>query len=311
MDSAQPACCVSENETTSDNHVLFDQSGPEWPTVTKTNDTIKLIQQLVDEECAADAGCETEELCLSVVVPVYNERRWLHAILERIRAVPIAKEIILIDDCSTDGTRDILKDIEREAASAQAAIDAGKQTPQTGLPLNRIRVAFHEKNQGKGASLRTGFALATGQIVIIQDADLEYSPSDYPQLIQPIVDGRADVVFGSRYLGQARPVLNFWHCQVNRLLTTISNIFTGLNLTDMETCYKVFRTPVLQEIAKDLKSDRFGFEPEISARLARRKLRIFEVPISYSPRTYEEGKKITWRDGIDAIARIVWFRFAK
>lgn len=311
MDSARPACCVSETDGRSDDHVLFNQADTELPSGTRAGDTILMIQQLVDDECAVDAGCEAEELCLSVVVPVYNERRWLRTILARIQAVPIAKEIILVDDCSTDGTRDILKEIERESAATLAETGTATTPQPAGLPRNRIRVTYHEKNQGKGASLRTGFALATGQIVIVQDADLEYSPSDYPQLVQPIIDGRADVVFGSRYLGQARPVLNFWHCQINRLLTTISNIFTGLNLTDMETCYKVFRTPVLQEIAKDLKSDRFGFEPEISARVARRKLRIFEVPISYSPRTYEEGKKITWRDGIDAIARIVWFRFAK
>ena len=297
---------VSSNRSDWDNHVLGEQMESAWPTSSRASDTIALIQKVVDNECAAEDTGLGSGLCLSVVIPVYNERRWLRTVLEKVRAVPVAKEIILVDDCSTDGTRDILKEIEQESDQADGLPD-GEFPPS----FNRIRVVYHERNRGKGASLRTGFALATGNIVIVQDADLEYSPTDFPQLLQPILDGRADVVFGSRYLGQARPVLNFWHCQINRLLTILSNMFTGLNLTDMETCYKVFRTPVLREIAPELKSDRFGFEPEISARVARRKLRVYEVPVSYFPRTYAEGKKITWKDGVDALARIVWFRFAK
>jgi glycosyltransferase involved in cell wall biosynthesis len=221
------------------------------------------------------------DLTLSVVVPVYNERATLREIVRRIREVPIRKEILLVDDGSTDGTRDILKELESD---------------------EDIRVLYHEKNRGKGAALRTGFAGATGDIVIIQDADLEYDPAEYYKLIQPIVEDQADVVYGSRFSGsEPHRILYFWHYVGNRFLTLLSNIFTNLNLSDMETCYKVFRREVIQGIAPTLKQDRFGFEPEITAKVARRRYRLYEVTISYFGRTYEEGKKIGWRDGLKAL----------
>jgi glycosyltransferase involved in cell wall biosynthesis len=211
-------------------------------------------------------------LKISVVVPVYNEKATLDEIVRRIRAVDIPKEIILVDDGSTDGTRELL-----------AALDRG----------NDVRVILHERNRGKGAAVRTGFAQATGDVVLIQDADLEYDPDQYHRLIQPIVEGVADVVYGSRFLplGPHR-VLYFWHSVGNRALTMLSNIFTDLNLTDMETCYKVFRREVIQAILPTLKEDRFGVDPELTAKIARRKFRIYEVGISYFGRTYQEGKKI-------------------
>lgn len=215
-------------------------------------------------------------LRISVVVPVYNEKDTLLEIVRRVRAVPIPKEIILVDDASTDGTRELLANLDRG---------------------NDVRVILHERNQGKGAALRTGFAHATGDIVIIQDADLEYDPDQYPRLIQPIVEGVADVVYGSRFLptGPHR-VLYFWHQVGNRALTMLSNIFTDLNLTDMETCYKVFRREVIQGILPTLKENRFGCDPELTAKIARRKCRVYEVGISYFGRTYQEGKKIGLRD---------------
>jgi len=225
---------------------------------------------------------------LSVVVPVFNELQWVREIVRRIRAVPIPTEIILIDDFSTDGTREILKELEKDAD---------------------IRVYFHDKNRGKGAALRTGFAAATGDVVLVQDADLEYDPAEYPRLIQPIIDGRADVVFGSRFIGENHRVLYFWHYVANKCLTMLSNFFTNLNLTDMETCYKVFRREVIQGIT--LKSNRFGFEPEVTAKIAKKKnpaWRIYEIPISYSGRTYEEGKKIRAKDGINALYCIIRYR---
>jgi glycosyltransferase involved in cell wall biosynthesis len=232
---------------------------------------------------------------LSVVVPVFNERTSIREILRRIQSVRIPKEIILIDDFSTDGTRDILREIERE-----------QQTEDS----TEIRVLFHERNRGKGAALRTGFEHVTGSIVIVQDADLEYDPAEYPQLIAPIIDGRADVVYGSRFIGETHRVLNYHHYVGNKLLTTFSNLFTGLNLTDMETCYKVFRREALDAIAPTLKSNRFGFEPEVTAKIAKRGLRVYELPISYSGRDYSEGKKITWKDGFQALWCIIRFRFS-
>jgi len=215
---------------------------------------------------------------LSVVIPVYNEKDTILEIHDRVRAVPIEKEIILVDDYSTDGTRDILKGLTDEAT----------------------RVIFHNCNLGKGAALRTGFKNATGDIVIIQDADLEYDPAQYPKLIQPILEGKADVVYGSRFVtGDYRRVLFYWHMLGNKFLTWLSNMFTNLNLTDMETCYKVFRREVLERIT--VEEDRFGFEPEITAKVAKLKVRIYETGISYSGRTYEEGKKIGWKDGVRAI----------
>jgi glycosyltransferase involved in cell wall biosynthesis len=232
-----------------------------------------------------------DPLRLSVVIPVYNEEKTLRVLVDRVRAVPIRKEILLIDDCSKDRTRDVLKALEAEGGADD---------------FNRIRVFFHDVNQGKGGALKTGFAQVQGDIVIIQDADLEYDPAEYPRLLQPIIADKADVVFGSRFLGdQAHRVLYYWHYLGNRFLTTLSNCFTNLNLTDMETCYKVFRRPVIDEITPLLVQKRFGFEPEITARVARRRLRIYEISVSYSGRTYAEGKKIGWKDGFQALWCIV------
>jgi len=222
---------------------------------------------------------------LSVVIPVYNEAATIESLLDRVRSVPVDKELVVVDDCSTDGTRDRLAALQ-----------------QRGDP--DLRIVFHEVNRGKGAALRTGFGAATGDVVIIQDADLEYDPFEYPKLMQPIVDGKADVVYGSRFAGgESHRVLYFWHSLGNKFLTLLSNAFTNLNLTDMETCYKVFRRDVLQRI--QLEEDRFGFEPEVTAKVARLGVRIYEVGISYAGRTYEEGKKIGWKDGVRAIWCII------
>jgi len=217
---------------------------------------------------------------ISVVIPCYNERTTLEPLLQRVRGSGVSDlEIIVVDDCSTDGTRELL----RERLEKQVE-----------------RVIYHERNQGKGAALRTGFAAATGEIVLVQDADLEYDPQDYLRLLRPILDGRADVVFGTRFSGgEAHRVLYFWHSVGNRFLTLFSNAMTNLNLTDMEVCYKVFRREVLQQIR--IEEDRFGFEPEITAKVAKQGCRVFEVGISYSGRTYHEGKKIGWRDGVRAV----------
>ena len=227
---------------------------------------------------------------LSVVIPVFNECETLEEIIQTVRDVDVGldKEIVIVDDCSLDGTRDLLKKLDEEHAD--------------------LNISFHEVNQGKGAALRTGFKKATGDIILIQDADLEYDPSEYPQLLSPILKGRADVVFGSRFLGGgAHRVVFFWHFIGNRFLTMLSNMMTNLNLTDMEVCYKVFKKEVLAKI--EIKESRFGFEPEITAKIARGKWRIYEVPISYYGRTYDEGKKITWRDGCSALRCIIKYRF--
>jgi glycosyltransferase involved in cell wall biosynthesis len=217
---------------------------------------------------------------LSVVIPCYNEKNTVRNIVEAVKASPVPDmEIIIVDDCSVDGTKEILRN------EIEPLVD---------------KIIYHVINKGKGAALRTGFKHATGDIVIIQDADLEYNPQEYPQLISPIVEAKADVVYGSRFIGgQVRRVLYFWHMVGNRFLTLLSNMFTNLNLTDMETCYKVFRREVIQEI--DIRENRFGFEPEITAKIAHKKLRVYEIGITYSGRTYEEGKKINWKDGLKAI----------
>ena len=224
---------------------------------------------------------------LSIVIPVYNEREWVAELVRRVLEQPFRMELILIDDGSTDGTRDILPTLAEEHEA--------------------VRVLMHDVNQGKGAALRTGFADAKGDVIVIQDADLEYDPRDYGKLLEPILDGRADVVYGSRFLGGPHRVLNYHHYIANRSLTALSNALTNLNLTDMETCYKVFRREVIDGMK--LTSDRFGFEPEFTARVAQARLKIYEVPISYSGRDYDEGKKITWRDGVAALWIIFRSRF--
>lgn len=226
---------------------------------------------------------------LSVIIPVYNEKNTIEEIIRRVEDVEISleKEIIVVDDCSQDGTRKILEKLNSP----------------------RVKIYFHSKNQGKGAALKTGFSKAEGDIILIQDADLEYDPREYPRLLEPILDGRADAVYGSRFLGGPHRVLFFWHYVGNKLLTTFSNMLSNLNLTDMETCYKAFKKELLAHIK--LKSKRFGFEPEITIKLAKLKCRIYEVPISYSGRDYSEGKKIGWKDGMAALFHIIRFKFFK
>ena len=255
------------------------------------------------------AGCRQlgfyafpEDFVLSVVIPVYNERETLLDLVERVKSVPVDKELILVDDGSTDGTRDLLSQLQEQVAADSA--DMGEERSQR--TLNRIRVIFHEENQGKGAAVRTGFLQAQGAVVLVQDADLEYDPNEYPRLLQPILEDKADVVYGSRFLGdQPHRVLYFWHYLGNKFLTMLSNCFTNLNLTDMETCYKLFRREIIQDIAPTLKQNRFGFEPEVTAKVAKRRCRIYEMSISYSGRTYEQGKKIGWKDGVQALYCIV------
>jgi len=221
------------------------------------------------------------------VVPVYNEIRTIEKILFRLQSLDLEKEIILVDDGSTDGTREFLRDLQKRG------VEEG------------IKIVFHDLNYGKGAALRSGFRHVSGELVVIQDADLEYDPAEYPKLMQPILDGRADVVYGSRFLGGPHRVLYFWHYLGNRLLTLLCNMASNLNLSDMETCYKMFRSEILKSI--NFKSNRFGFEPEFTIKVARKKYRIYEVPVSYHGRTYLEGKKITWKDGVASIYSIVRF----
>src|SRR6267154_605943 len=230
---------------------------------------------------------------VSVVIPVYNERAFIEEVLLRVQASPIDKEIILVDDKSTDGTRALLEDFDK--AKSEGKREVLVQNGKARLSLGNIRFLFQPQNSGKGAALRSGFAAATGDIVLVQDADLEYDPRDYGKLLEPILEEKADVVYGSRFLGGPQRVHYFWHYAGNKLLTLLSDMLTNLKLTDMETCYKVFRREVLQSIT--LKSNRFGFEPECTAKIAKGNWRIYEVPISYAGRTYAEGKKITWRDG--------------
>lgn len=216
---------------------------------------------------------------LSIIIPCYNENNTIQELLQAVKASPVSeREIIIVDDGSKDGTRDTLRQLNDD----------------------EVKIIFHEHNQGKGAALRTGFTAATGDICIVQDADLEYDPQEFPIVIQPILDGKADVVFGSRFQsGRPHRVVYFWHRVGNGLLTLMSNFFTDLNLSDMETCYKAFRREVIQSI--EIRENRFGFEPEVTAKIAKMNLRIYEVGISYYGRTYEEGKKIGWRDGFRAI----------
>lgn len=221
------------------------------------------------------------EILLSIIIPCFNERGTIEEIIKKVKETPYIKEIIIVDDGSKDGTKEFLEKIEDD----------------------EIRVFFHEKNRGKGAAIRTALSHARGKIVLIQDADLEYDPKEYPKLLAPILEGKADVVYGSRFLCGPHRVLYFWHFLGNKFLTFISNLFTNLNLSDMETGYKVFKREALEGIK--IESDRFGFEPEITAKISKKGLRIFEVPISYYGRRYEEGKKITWKDGIFAIFSII------
>lgn len=253
----------------------------------RESDRLALLQQLLGDGICRQLGIYRlpDGFKLSVVVPCYNERHTIEEIVRRIKDIPIPKEIIIVDDASRDGTRDVL----------------------AGMPPDEeVRILYHDRNRGKGAALKTGFANATGDVVLVQDADLEYDPAEYPRLIQPIVEGKADVVFGSRFLGdRSHRVLYYWHYLGNQFLTLLSNAFTNLNLTDMETCYKVFRRELIADIVPTLKQDRFGIEPELTAKVARRNARIYEIAISYSGRTYKEGKKIGWRDGVKALWCIV------
>jgi len=236
-------------------------------------------------------------MILSIVIPVYNERAFIEELLLRVQAVQLKKEILVIDDGSTDGTRLLLQEFEK--AQSEGRRDVPVHNGRSNLPLQNIRFLFQGRNRGKGAAVRRGFEAATGDIVLVQDADLEYDPQDYEKLLAPIFDGRADVVYGSRFLGGPQRVHYFWHYAGNRFLTLLSDMLTNLKLTDMETCYKVFRREVIQDIK--FKSDRFGFEPECTAKIAKGNWRVYEVPISYSGRTYAEGKKITWRDGVSTL----------
>ena len=251
---------------------------------------------------------------LSIVIPIYNEVASLKELLQQVANIEIGmkKELILVDDFSTDGTRDILKEIEDIQENSD---DISRYLTTTEMPINEntentdeisVKIFYHDLNKGKGATLRTGFQHITGEITLIQDADLEYDPKDYPQLLQPILNGEADVVYGSRFMeGKQTGLMRSY--LANQFLTTLANIVNGTKLTDMETCYKVMWTSILSEIS--LYSDRFGFEPEITAKLAKRKCKIVEVPISYRGRDYHEGKTVSWKDGIAAIFHILRFRF--
>lgn len=227
---------------------------------------------------------------LSIIIPVYNEEATIENVIRSVSAVPIPlrREIVVVDDFSTDGTRDLLSRLQAPAGTS-------------------LRVLMHDQNRGKGAAIRTGLAQVTGDIVLVQDADLEYDPRDYPRLLEPILEGRADVVFGNRFHGGPHRVLYFWHFQANQFLTFLTNLLTNLNLSDMEVGYKVFRTEIARCLT--LTADRFGFEPEVTVKVAKLGCRIYEVPISYHGRTYEEGKKITWRDGVAAIYFLLKYRF--
>jgi glycosyltransferase involved in cell wall biosynthesis len=275
-------------QETMNNSETFHVDAPEF-----SQEWYNTLRGIMGEAACRQLGIYAipEDFVLSVVIPVYNERNTLPALLDKVREVPIRKEIVLIDDCSSDGTRDLLQEYgERDWND----------------PNNKISVHFHDVNKGKGAAITTGFSKTTGDAVIIQDADLEYTPSEIPRLLQPIVEGRADVVYGSRFLGdQPHRVLYFWHYAGNKFLTMLSNCFTNLNLTDMETCYKLFNKEVIHKLHPTLQQQRFGIEPEMTAKVAKMRCRIFEMSISYNGRTYDQGKKIGVRDGFKALYCIV------
>ena len=244
-------------------------------------------------------------MVLSIIIPAYNERNFIEEVIRRVMDTPYDKEIIIVDDGSTDGTREILNKISNiEYRISNIEPEAGKLNTHY---VNDVKVIFHEKNMGKGGAVRTGVGAAMGDIVLIQDADLEYDPKDYPGLLEPILEGKADVVYGSRFLGGTHRVHYFWHYAGNMLITLVSNMATDLNLTDMETGYKAFKREVFQGI--EIKSNRFGFEPEITAKVARKGCIIYEVPISYYGRSYAEGKKITWKDGVKAVFTILKYKW--
>jgi len=275
----------------SSNETFVEEARP-W-----TQQWFESHKQNLGEAVCANLGIYAipDSILLTVVVPVFNESATLEQLVQRVVDVPINKEIILIDDGSKDGSIEIAAEIADRLSD----------------DCNDIRVVAHEKNQGKGAAITTGFKCAEGDIIIVQDADLEYDPREYPRLIRPIIEGKADVVFGSRFFGgKAHRVLYYWHYLGNKFLTCLSNCFTNLNLTDMETCYKVFTREVIQDIAPKLQQKRFGIEPEMTSRIARRHYRVYELAISYSGRTYGEGKKIGWRDGVKAVWCIVRYGLA-
>jgi glycosyltransferase involved in cell wall biosynthesis len=262
-------------------------TGEDHPSGVEPRERMELLEELLGKHTCRRLGLYQipEGFILSVVIPVYNEIKTVATVVDRVRQCGVPVQIILVDDGSQDGTRDLL--------------DSWRDQPD-------LKIIFHEQNQGKGGALRTGFREATGDVVIVQDADLEYDPGEFAKLIQPIVENQADVVFGSRFSGDNQRVLYFWHYLGNRALTLLSNMFTNLNLTDMETCYKAFRREVIQKINPTLKENRFGIEPELTAKVARLPgVRIFERPVSYHGRTYAEGKKITWRDGLSALWCII------
>ena len=257
------------------------------------------------QEYERPAAEQAHPQTLSVIIAAYNEREFIEEILHRVQAVGLAREIVVVDDGSTDGTREWLAEMHRrqQAGNTETEILGGRAH----LRLGEFRFLFQERNQGKGAALRRGFAEATSDILLVQDADLEYDPRDYPKLLEPVLDGRADVVYGSRFLGGPQRVHFFWHYVGNKFLTLLSDMLTNLKITDMETCYKVFRREVIGSMI--LRSNRFGFEPEVTAKVARGRWRVYEVPISYAGRSYDEGKKITWRDGMKALFTILRYRF--
>ncbi len=263
------------------------------------------LRSIVEAATPEAAMRAKPQLTLSVIIAAYNERPFIEEILFRIQSVGLAHEIVVVDDGSRDGTREWLAEMQRkqQAGETEAEILDGEEE----LKLAPLRFLFQEHNQGKGAALRRGFSEASGDILLVQDADLEYDPRDYAKLLEPIQDGRADVVYGSRFLGGPQRVHFFWHYIGNKFLTLLSDMLTNLKITDMETCYKVFRREVIGSMW--LRSNRFGFEPEVTARVAKGRWRVYEVPISYAGRSYEEGKKITWKDGLTTLFAILRYRF--